>query len=103
MAPDEPLIDRRFDLNPAEGTEVILFAIENSDYPGGCNYRFQYFQSENGDRILRYDNSQVPRHDAGVHHRHFDNDAEIEAVGFDGLKSHIRRFLNEVYDIDANR
>jgi hypothetical protein len=67
MADREPLIERERTL--PDGTRLELFAIENPDYPEGVNYRFAYFDPEAGENTLRYDNTQVPRHDTGVHHR----------------------------------
>jgi hypothetical protein len=103
MADGDVVLDRRFDIDPRSGTEVVLWAIESSSHPGGYSYGFQYFQPEENDEILRYDNSKVPQHGAGCHHRHYDNDAEITALTFTGLVDHVTRFLNEVNELDAQR
>lgn len=103
MADGDVVIQERFDIDPVDGTEVVLSATESSSHPGGYSYGFQYFHPEDNDEILRYDNSKVPQHEAGHHHRHFDNDAEIAGITFTGLTDHVDRFLNEVYEIDATR
>lgn len=103
MADGDVVLDRRFDVDPIEGTEVVLLAIESSAHPGGYSYGFQYFQPEENDEILRYDNSKVPQHGAGYHHRHSDNDAEITEIEFTGLHDHVTRFLNEVDELNATR
>lgn len=46
MADGDVVLDRRFDVDPIEGTEVVLLAIESSAHPGGYSYGFQYFQPE---------------------------------------------------------
>jgi hypothetical protein len=60
MADGDVVPDRRFDVDPIEGTEVILPAIESSAHPGGYSDGFQYFQPEENDEILRCGNSKVP-------------------------------------------
>lgn len=103
MADGDVVLDRRFGVDPVAETEVVLSAIESSSHPGGYSYGFQYFHPEENDEILRYDNSKIPRHGAGYHHRHYDNDAEITAITFSGLSDHVTRFLNEVSEINARR
>lgn len=66
MADGDVVLDRRFDVDPIEGTEVVLLAIESSAHPGGYSYGFQYFQPEEHDEILRYDNSKVPNTARGI-------------------------------------
>ena len=68
MAEGDVRLDDEFEFE--DGTRVVLFAVENATYPGGVNYRFAYVDPGAGEELLRYDNSQVPRHGAGVHHRH---------------------------------
>lgn len=103
MADGDVIINERFDIDPADGTEVVLSAIESSSHPGGYSYGFQYFQPAENDEILRYDNSKVPQHDAGYHHRHYNNDSEITGIEFVGLNDHVDRFLNEVDEINETR
>lgn len=43
-----------------DGTKLRLFAPESLAYPGGVNYRFQYYDPDTEDSFLRFDNSQVP-------------------------------------------
>jgi len=86
-----------------DGTRVRLFAIESADYPGGVNYRFHHYDPESGRQILRYDNSQVPTHGAGHHHRHewCDGDEHITELEFDDLESHLGLFRDEVTEYEG--
>lgn len=85
----------------ADGTRAVLFAVESSGYPEGVNYRLAYFDPATGEELLRYDNSQIPRHGAGVHHRHRGDD--VTEIPYEGLEAHVARFRNEVTTIHANR
>ncbi|MFC4989096.1 toxin-antitoxin system TumE family protein [Saliphagus infecundisoli] len=98
MADGDIRIDTETQLR--DGTRVRLFAIESSEYPGGVNYRFHHYDPESGCGILRYDNSQVPTHGAGHHHRHEwdDGDEHVTELEFDDLESHLERFRDEVTD-----
>jgi YHS domain-containing protein len=102
MADGDVVLNERFDIDPIDGTEVVLSAAESSSHPGGYSYGFQYFQPEENDEILRYDNTKVVRHGAG-HHRHCDNDQEVTEIEFVDIGDHVDRFLNEVYEINATR
>jgi hypothetical protein len=92
MPPNQPL-----ELNRAvPGGRIEIFAIRDSDYPGGWFYRFQYYRPAEGP-ILRYDNA----HDddaLGKHHRDVreGDDGEIE---FRGLVVHVAQFLQEVGEL----
>lgn len=99
MADGDVVLNRNFEVNPEEGTRVELFAVQASDTPGGYYYRFQYYDPDEGDEILRYDNS----HDSevGPHHRHKDD--EVTSLEFKGLESHVTRFRKEVQHINARR
>lgn len=76
--------------------------MESSAYPGGVNYRFQYYDSDTGDSFLRFDNSQVPTHGAGHHHRHewTDGEEQVTGIEFTDLESHLARFKTEVSEYD---
>lgn len=84
-----------------DGARVVIFAVENAEYPGCVNYRFAYLDAVSGRNLLRYDNSRVPRHGVGVHHRH--RGTVVTHVPFDGLESHVARFWREVNEIRAER
>lgn len=84
-----------------DGTRVVLYAVESAGYPGGVNYRFAYVDSKTGTELLRYDNSRVPRHGVGVHHRH--RGPTVTPVPFDGIETHVSRFWSEVTDIRVRR
>lgn len=86
--------DREF----PDGTRATLYAVENSDYPDGVNYRFAHYDPNAGRGILRFDNSQVPRHGAGVHHRHklVDGQEHMAEIEFVDLETHLTQFKNEV-------
>lgn len=76
-----------------------MFAVEDSSYPGEFFYRFQYYDPEEGEEILRYDNAHDA--DVGPHHRHEGD--EVEASSFDGLQDHVARFRQEVLNIHGQR
>lgn len=99
MADGDVVLERNFEIDAEEGTRVELLAVENSSYPGGYYYRFQYYAPGDSEEILRYDNA----HDSGVgpHHRHEGD--EIAGIEFDGLEAHVARFRQEVLEIDARR
>lgn len=94
------LVDSEHTLS--DGTRVRLFAVESSNYPGGVNYRFHYYDPETGDSLLRYDNSQVPAHGAGHHHRHawVDGEEQVRELEFDDLDSHLANFETEVTEYE---
>ena len=81
-------------LRSPDGTRLDLYAVENSEYPGGYSYRFAYFDPDEGN-ILRYDNSRTPRHGVGVHHRH-EGDDEPTSIPFEGIDDHLSQFEREV-------
>jgi len=100
MADGDVLVDT--DVKLGDGTKLRLFAVESSAYPGGVNYRFQYYDSDTGDSFLRFDNSQVPTHGAGHHHRHkwTDGEEQVTGIEFTDLESHLARFKTEVSEYD---
>ena len=67
MADGDVLVDTAATV--PDGRRVRLFAVESSSYPDGVSYRFQYYHPDTGTEFLRYDNSRVPTHGAGYHHR----------------------------------
>lgn len=99
MADGDVVLDRNFAVDPEEGTRVELFAVEDSSYAGGVYYRFQYYDPEGGETILRYDNAHDS--DVGPHHRHRGDD--VDGIEFDGLQDHVARFRQEVLTIHAQR
>ena len=99
MADGDVVLDRNFEIDAQEGTHVELFAVENSSYPGGYYYRFQYYNPEEDEQILRYDNAHDS--DVGPHHRHEGGD--VTGIEFDGLQDHVASFKQEVLQIDARR
>lgn len=100
MADGDVLVDTATMLS--DGSRIRLFAVESSNYPGGVNYRFQYYDPETGTEFLRYDNSQVPTHGAGHHHRHrwIDGEETVEAIEFVDLETHLATFQTEVQTHD---
>lgn len=99
MADGDVVLDRNVEIDAQEGTRVELFAVENSSYPGGYYYRFQYYASEEGEQFFRYDNAHDS--DVGPHHRHKGDDTT--GIEFDGLQNHVARFQQEVLQINARR
>jgi hypothetical protein len=95
MSPNHPL-----ELNRAvPGGRVEMFAIRDSGYPGGWFYRFQYYTPDDGP-ILRYDNAHDDD-DLGKHHRHI-RDGEDTEIEFQGIVTHVGRFLTEVDELAEN-
>lgn len=99
MADGDVVLNRNIEIDPEEGTRVQLFAVEDSSYPGGYYYRFQYYAPGEGEEILRYDNAHDT--DVGPHHRH--DGGEVIGIDFDGLQKHVGRFRSEVQEINARR
>lgn len=97
MADGDVVLDRNFEVDAR--TRVELFAVEDSSYPGGFYYRFQFYDPAEGETILRYDNA----HDADVGHHHRHRGDDVTGIEFDGLQAHVDRFRREVYDINARR
>ena len=66
------------------------------------NYRFHYYDPETGDSLLRYDNTLVPRHDAGSHHRHewIDGAEQVTELDFEDFDSHLAAFEAEVIEYE---
>jgi hypothetical protein len=58
-------------------------------------YSFQYLGPAD-EEILRYDDA-TDAHGVGRHHRHYSG--EVEGIEFEGLRSHIQTFLDEVETI----
>jgi len=86
----------------ADGRAIRLFAVESSEYPGGVNYRFHYYNRRTGESFLRYDNARVPTHGAGYHHRHewVDGEESVEETEFVDYATHLSRFQQEVTNYD---
>ena len=99
MADGDVRLDEEYQF--PDGARVVLFAVENDEFPGGVNYRFAYLDAGSGQNLLRYENSRVPRHGVGVHHRH--SGTVVTHVPFHGLESHVSRFWKEVNEIRAAR
>lgn len=100
MADGDVLVDAEHTLQ--DGTRIRLFAVESSEYPAGVNYRFQYYDPDTGDSLLRYDNAQVPTHGAGRHHRHewVDGEEQVTELEFEGFERHLAAFETEVNEYE---
>lgn len=57
MADGDVVLNRNVEIDSEDGTRVQLFAVEDSSYPGGYSYRFQYYAPDKNEEILRYDNA----------------------------------------------
>ncbi|MFC6992416.1 DUF6516 family protein [Haladaptatus sp. GCM10025707] len=99
MADGDVVLDRNFEFDAEAGTRVELFAVESSSYPGGFYYRFQYYNPEETEQLLRYDTA----HDSAVGHHHRHKDGTIEGIAFEGLQAHVARFRQEVLTIHDHR
>lgn len=78
-----------------DGSRIVLYARKEPGYPGEVYYRMQYYDTETGSTLLRYDNAHDS--DVGHHHRHTEND--VEGIEFTNIRDHRLRFLNEVQQI----
>lgn len=79
--------------------EAIAWAVPESErFPEGVKYSFQYVGPDD-ESVLRYDNAN-DAHGVGRHHRHYRGD--VEGLAFEGLRSHLERFLEEVERIHDN-
>lgn len=81
--------------------EMVAWQVPVSDdFPEGLKYSFRYMDDD-GDTLLRYDNS--PYHlDVGRHHRH-PPDGGVTKLEFTGLSELIDDFRNEVNEIYERR
>lgn len=81
---------------PGDRWEAIAWEVPESEaFPEGVKYSFQYLGPD--DRaVLRYDNAN-DAYGVGRHHRHYQG--EVDGIEFDGLRSHLRKFLTEVKTI----
>ena len=76
--------------------EALAWSVPKSgQFPEGVKYSFQYLGPAD-DEILRYDNAN-DAHGIGRHHRYYRGG--VEAIEFEGLRSQIRKFLDEVETI----
>lgn len=76
--------------------EALAWAVpESADFPEGVKYSFQYLGPAD-EAVLRYDNAN-DAHGVGRHHRYYRD--EVEGIDFEGPKSHITKFLEEVETI----
>lgn len=76
--------------------EALAWEVPQTDsFPTGLKYSFQYLGSA-GEAILRYDNAN-DAHGVGRHHRHYRG--TVEGIEFEGLRSHLQQFLDEVETI----
>ncbi|WP_129116597.1 toxin-antitoxin system TumE family protein [Halegenticoccus tardaugens] len=78
----------RYDLRPWQ-------VPKSAEFPEGLKYSLQYVEP-NGTPRLRYDNYH-PDPDLGRHHRH--TPTEDTSIEYEGLRAHVRRFQQEVYEI----
>lgn len=99
MADGDVVLNRDIEIDAEDGTRVQLIAVEDSSYPGGYYYRFQYYSPDEREEILRYDNAHDS--DVGPHHRHDGDD--VTEIDFEGLQAHVARFRSEVFDINDRR
>lgn len=97
MADGDIAIDQEFAVDPAAGTRVDLFAVEDSSYAGGYYYHFRYYDRHGGEEQLRYDNTS-DAHDVGPHHRHA---GDVTGLEFESLSDHVGRFLSEVFEYET--
>ncbi|PSQ20823.1 hypothetical protein BRD01_13690 [Halobacteriales archaeon QS_8_65_32] len=49
-----------------DSSRVVLFAYRNESYPEGVCYRMQYYDTDTGETLLRYDNDTKTPRSAGT-------------------------------------
>lgn len=100
----QPLIDDEHEFSD-DPSAYVAFAMPDPEYPGDVYYRFHYWETATGRRLVHYDNA----HDdpaLGQHHRHGedgnpdDPDSELD---FTTVWDHYDRFLTEVEHIHDRR
>jgi hypothetical protein len=83
-----------------DSSRVVLFAYRNESYPEGVYYRMQYYDTDTGETLLRYDNAYEDA-EIGWHHRHARE--ERSGIEFADIRTHKNRFLDEVEAIHDER
>ncbi|MFB6228197.1 MAG: DUF6516 family protein [Halobacteriales archaeon] len=86
MADGDVTVDQEFAVRPAGERRVDLFAVEDSSYPGGYYYHFQYYNRPRREALLRYDNTS-DAHGVGDHHRHACG--AVSGIEFESLSAHV--------------
>ena len=90
----EKLLEREFTTDQSTRIEILAWKVpESNEYPGGVKYKFQAFDLETEETILRYDNHN--RHAGSRHHKHIGED-RTESIQFNGVKEAYRKFIKEV-------
>jgi hypothetical protein len=75
--------------------EALAWDVPKSDEFPEAEVQFQDLGPAD-EEILRYDDA-TDAHGVGRHHRHYSG--EVEGIEFEGLRSHIQTFLDEVETI----
>lgn len=94
--PARPRFEDHGEFPQGDRYEAVAWSVPESEaFPEGVKYSFQYLGPDD-EQVLRYDNAN-DAHGVGRHHRHHRD--EVEGIEFEGLRSHYRRFLDEVETI----
>lgn len=94
--PASKVLEDHHEFPAGDRWEAIAWVVPpGEDFPEGIKYSFQYL-GPSDEELLRYDNAN-DAHGVGRHHRHAPG--RVEGLEFDGLRSHLERFLAEVETI----
>lgn len=90
----EKLLEREFTTSDGTKIEVLAWDVpESEEFPEGIKYKFQAYDLETGETLLRYDNHN--KHSGSRHHKHIGED-KTEKIEFNGVKEAYRKFIEEV-------
>lgn len=90
----EKLLEREFTTSNGTKIEILAWKVPKSkEYPEGIKYKFQAYNPETEETILRYDNHN--KHAGSRHHKHIGEEI-TEKIEFNGVKEAYRKFVEEV-------
>lgn len=90
----EKLLAREFTTSGGTRIEVLAWKVPESEkFPEGIKYKFQAYDVETKETILRYDNHN--KHAGSRHHKHI-GENKTEKIEFNGVKEAYQKFVEEV-------
>lgn len=89
----EKIFEIREIMSDGKIVEAKAFRVPESEaYRKGVKYSFQYFNPENGETVLRYDNYN--QHSVSMHHKHVGD--ETKPTDFKSIEKQFVKFMREV-------
>lgn len=90
----EKLLEREFTTSEGTRIEVLVWRVPESEkFPEGVKYKFQAYNLETEETLLRYDNHN--KHAGSKHHKHIGED-KTKKIEFNGVKEAYQNFIEEV-------